>query len=232
MLRHGPLAAGPKETAPLLGILYAEDFDDLPALPPPEPEMDLLSEPTRPLLTDHDIERACSAAVAEARRQWEQDAQHQRGQALAAVADAIASAREAAAHEVETVTQGTVATILSMVSGALPSMCRHHGPAEVRALVGRLLPNLQTEPRITIRVHPGLVPMLEEDLASLDLELTGTVAVTSAALEPGDVRVAWENGSFKRDTRAILASMQDALAQLGLLTPIDITQERRMELAE
>ena len=111
-------------------------------------------------------------------------------------------------------------------------MCRHHGPAEVRALIGRLLPNLQTEPRITIRVHPVLVPMLEEDLASLDLELTGTVAVTSAALEPGDVRVAWESGSFKRDTRAILASMQDALAQLGLLTPIDITQERRMELAE
>ena len=101
-----------------------------------------------------------------------------------------------------------------------------------RTEFGRLLPNLQTEPRITIRVHPGLVPMLEEDLASLDLELTGTVAVTSAALEPGDVRVAWENGSFKRDTRAILASMQDALAQLGLLTPIDITQERRMELAE
>jgi len=91
---------------------------------------------------------------------------------------------------------------------------------------------LRSEPRVTIRVHPSLVAVVEDDLRNSEVELTGAVSVTSASLEPGDLRVSWENGSFKRDTRAILDAIQDALARLGLLSPVEITPEWRMELAE
>lgn len=232
-LDHRHLLAKPDASpTALLGILYAEDFDDLPAVPhvPAETHIEQISD--EPVITADHVEQACRDAVAQARVQWEAQAEQQRTRALGAIADAIREARADARHQADTVAEGTVTTMLSMLNGALPRLCRDHGPAEVRALVERLLPSLRSEPRVTIRVHPSLVPVLDRDLADAEPELTGTVSVMAAPVEPGDLRVTWENGSCKRDTRAILAAMQDALSQLGLLCPVEITPERSLEHAE
>ncbi len=231
MTYRGLHSASQAEATPLLGILYAEDFDDAPVeaerAPPPEPT------PAEPApLTQTDLDRACVEAVETARAEWEAKQRQQRTHALAEIASAMGAARQDADREAAAIAEGTVTTMLSMLAGALPRYCRTHGPAEVRTLMQHLLPNLRREPRVVIRVHPALAPILQQDLALLDEELAEAVTITPAALELGDVRVNWTDGFFVRDTAKILAAMQEALAQLGLVEPINPATERRMALAE
>lgn len=230
MLHFQPRAIGADPPEPMFGILYAEDFDDPSTIA--RPSADIVIEAPPPCLTHRDIEAAVLAAVARARTAWESELEQKRQHALAAIAESLAAQREHVGREAASLAEAAVATMLSMLSGALPHLCREHGAAEARALVQKLLPSLRAEPRVTIRVHATLAPILEQDLAELDLELAGTVSINPAPLEPGDLRVTWENGSFRRDAGAIRAAMQDALAQLGLLAPIEITPERSMALAQ
>lgn len=225
-----PAAAG---NAPhLLGILYAEDFDDPPAQPgaPPSPAETI--EPQLPPLTQSDVDLACVAAVAAARAEWETSNDQLRTSALACIASALAGAREVCERTALAVAEASVATMLSMLSGALPHLCRDHGPAEVSALVARLLPTLRTEPRVTVRVHPDLILSLQHDLAQLEPEMAGTVTLLPAPLERGDLKVAWQNGSFARDANQILTAMQDALGQLGLQQRLEVSPERNLAHAE
>ena len=45
-------------------------------------------------------------------------------------------------------------------------------------------------------------------------------SVAAANLAPGDVRLAWEDGSLVRDSAAICAALQDGLARFGLTEPL------------
>lgn len=226
-----PAAAG---SAPhLLGILYAEDFDDPPAQPagtPASPSGTL--EPQLPPLTQDDVDLACTAAVQAARAEWEVTQHQLRASALASIASALAGARDVCERTALAVAEASVATMLSMLSGALPHLCRDHGPGEVSALLTRLLPTLRTEPRVTVRVHPDLLVSLQHDLAQLEPELAGTVTLLPAPLERGDLKVTWQNGSFARDANQILAAMQDALGQLGLWQRLEVSPERSLAHAE
>ena len=207
----------PARSGPVLGILYAEDFDAPDeALQPDGP---LPADPADVPLTPADVEAACAAAVRGARSEWEQSDLHARTQALGTLAAGIADARTAARAAAEAVADGVARTMLSMLAGALPGFCAAHGDAEARALLRHVLPALAQEPRVTVRVHPGLVAGVQQDVALLDEDLAERINVLPAALEPGDVRVAWTDGALSRDTKALLTAMQDALAELGLLDP-------------
>jgi hypothetical protein len=230
MFGHHILADTPSSRAARIGILYAEDFDELPSVSlAAEPE--IAPAPAEPAITAEQLERACKLAVEHARRQWEQDAAQQRQAMLRAIADAVAGAREEAAREALALAEGTAVTMLTMLAGALPTLCREHGPAEARAFVAHLLPSLQSEPRITIRVHASVAAALEQELRHSEIE--GAVSVIGSAAEPGDLRVTWENGSFERNTRAILSAIGEVLGRLGLLDPSDTgTLQGRLELAQ
>lgn len=214
-----------------VSILYAEDFDD-PHLPPlPEPA------PPAPSFTADELEAAkqaaCAEAVQAARYEWERSALHERTQSLAAIATALADAQHEANRLADTVADGTARTILSMVAGLLPNFCARHGGAEVRILLRHLLPTLAQQPRIGVRVHPAIVDAIREDLDLLDEELAGCVVLTTAALLPGDARVAWADGALVRDQAAICAAVSAALTELGLLEPIVArTDNRSMAFAE
>ena len=217
------LLAPPSRRSPLIGILYAEDFDD----PHPEPGPQPAPAPP-PALTQHDIDQACDAAVAAARRQWQDQAEQAQTALLAEIASALATARQAAEQIASSTAEAAAQTILAMLSAALPHFCAEHGPAEARAIADHLLPTLQSEPRVVIRVHPDLAPGLQQICAARQTEFGGTITVLPAPLEPGDVKIEWENGALSRDTRQILQAMQDALARLGLQPPRDTTPNRRM----
>lgn len=225
-------AAASSASPRLLAILYAEDFGDLP--PPSQAARlcDPTVEPALPALTQEDLDRACAAAVRNARAEWERSQDQLRTGLLAAMRTALAEARQAAERVALAAAEGTAVTMLSMLSGALPRLCRDHGPAEARALIERLLPSLRSETRITVRVHPDLAAGLKQDIAALEPELAGTVTILPASVEPGDLRVTWENGSITRDTGQILQSMRDALGLLGLQQPLETLPERRMALAD
>lgn len=218
----------PAEQPPLLSILYAEDFDE-----PAAAEMlaDAAVEPPPPALTREDLDRACAAAVQQARSEWEHEGAQQRLRRLRSLEAALADAAAAAERVALAATEGTVATMLSMLSGALPHFCREHGPAEARALVAKLLPALRSEPRITIRVHPELVAEVQEDVAALDPDLAAAVTVLAAPIAPGDLKVAWEAGRFSRESAHILQAMEGALGRLGL-APLAASSERSLAHAE
>ncbi len=212
----------------LLGILYAEDFDEVaPAASEPSVQPELPRA-----LTAEDLDRACLTAVQSARAEWEQGEQRRRSELLASIGAALAGAREEATRLALAAAEGTASTLLAMLSGALPRLCRDYGAAEVRNLVQRLLPVLRAEPRITIRVHSDLVSAVQRDVAQLEPDLAGTVSILPAPMAPGDVKITWENGSFARDSQQILAAMQDVLSLLGVHETIEVLEERRMALAE
>jgi hypothetical protein len=197
-----------------LGILYAEDFGiDRAAAPAPPPPA-----PPPPALTQADIESACVRAVQAAERAWLESAAERRAEALAAIADSLLQAKDVAAAQTEAVAEGVARTVLSMVAGLLPQFCRTHGDAEVRALVVHLAPLLARSSRLVIRAHPGLLEHLTGDIAALDEPLAANVELRPANLPPGDVRIAWEGGSFARDPAAICTAIQDGLAQFGLFS--------------
>ncbi len=196
-----------------LGILYAEDFGIDPAAAPPPPPQ----PPAPPSLSQADIDSACVRAVQAAERAWSASAAERRAEALAAIAEGLAQARNEAAAQTEAVIEEVARTVLSMVAGVLPHFCRNHGDAEVRALVDHLAPLLARSRRLVVRGHPGLLEQLAGDIAALDEPLAANIELRPANLAPGDVRIAWEDGSFSRDAAAICTAITDGLAQFGLL---------------
>ena len=226
-------ASGPATSSTFLDILYAEDFND--ATEPTLPETRTTTSPgppSPPSFTRQDLDAACVTAVSASRLEWEQSQSERRNDLLASIAASLHVGREAGEQTAFAIAEGTAATVLAMVAGALPHLCRQHGPAEVRALVDKLLPILRTEPKVTIRVCPEAVADLRRDVTELEADLAGVITVLPATVEPGDVKITWENGSLTRDTRHLFQAMQDALGQLGLQQAAETSQNRRMAHAD
>ena len=207
----------------VLGILYAEDFDaeDAPEPPPPVPEPEGFAEPEPPPLTPADLDAACRDAVAAAEAAWADAAAERRTTALEALAAGLAEARLQAERHAEAVAEGLACTVLSMLAGVLPHLCRAHGDAEVTALLHRLLPVLAPRTPVVVRVHDALAAALRDELGRLGDGIAGQVELRPANLAPGDARLSWDGGTLNRDAAALCATMADGLAQLGLLLPAD-----------
>ncbi len=203
----------------LLGVLYAEDFDDEGGAPVaeasgPVPEPEIIE----PVFTAAELE----AARAEARQAGRTEAEHgltaSRNRLLALLADGMSEARSGAYAAAEAGAEGVARTMLGALATCLPQLCKQHGAAELRALVRILLPALSEEPRITIRVNPHMLPVIQAEIATLDVEIAERVHVLPTdAVEPGDARVTWADGSAVRDTARARAAFAEGLASLGLL---------------
>lgn len=223
---------GPNETsapANLFGILYAEDFDDLSETSPSASEN---SEPLPPVITQADIDLACDAAVRAARLDWQVAQDQMRLSAITSLGTILAGLRDANEQSAMAAAEGTITTMLSILSGLLPHYCREHGPAEVRALLGCLLPTIRSQTRINVRVQPDLVHIIQRDVGEFEPDLAAMIDVMAAPLEGGDVKVSWENGSMTRDSRQIIQAIEDALGQLGLHQKVEAPAKRRMAYAD
>jgi flagellar biosynthesis/type III secretory pathway protein FliH len=94
----------------------------------------------------------------------------------------------------------------------------HYGDAEVRAIVRAVLPALTQELAITVRANPRTARALSQEIARLDRDLAAHVqAIDCDAMSPGDVRVAWHNGTATRDAAALWQQVAAVLAPAGLL---------------
>ena len=227
-MHHGSPKRSP--AANVFGILYAEDFDS-----PSELDRDTADETTPEppsTFTQADLDAACAAAVRAARSEWQRGDEQMRLDAIASLGPALAGIRDSASQSSIETAEATVSTILSIVTGLLPHFSREHGAAEVRALLGRLLPTIHSETRINVRVHPDLVPVMQRDITELEPDLAAMIDVSAAPIERGDVKVSWANGSMARDTRKIIQAVEDALGQLGLQQPAEAPSKKRMAYAE
>lgn len=232
----------------LLGVLYAEDFDDPPAAAaaPPEPEV-IAADPgpaalpgeavAAPGYSAEEIDTARQLAYADGLRAGLEQAREERAHAtrlaLAAIARQAEAARAEAAAEAGLVAEQLARTVLGVVVAALPTLSARHGEAELRALVRALLPGLAREPRILVRINPEQAAAVTAEIAALAPDLAARVRlVPSDNLPSGDLHVAWENGEAVREAGAVVAAVRDALAPLGLLDSGDAADARHIRELE
>ena len=214
------VAAAPRPHRPsLVGVLYAEDFDDdaspsAAGSPDPAPEPEIIE----PAFTAAELDAARAEAWQAGRLEAEHGLAGSRSRMLGLLAAGIAEARAAAHEAAEAAAEGVASCMLSALAACLPAMCERHGAAELRALARTLLPALADEPRVTVRISPHMVAAIEAELASLDSEIAERVhLLPTDAIPPGDARVTWAEGSAVRDAGRARAAFEDGLAALGLL---------------
>jgi flagellar assembly protein FliH len=139
-------------------------------------------------------------------------------QMLATIAERLGGAAAEAALVAEESAASVARLLLGTLASVLPALCARHGAAEVAALTRAVLPALTREPRISIRLSPHVVRAVEQELARLDPELHGRIAlVPTDAVPPGDVRITWADGAAQRDAAALRQAVAEALAPLDLL---------------
>ena len=220
--RANPPSAGSPRAAssrpPLAGVLYAEDFDE-EALPPgsaPEPAPE--PEVIEPVFTAAELASARAEARASGQADAERGVAASRLQVLRLIADNMGDAREAARALATDAAEAAARCMLTALTACLPALCTRHGADELRAFVRIVLPVLTEEPRITVRVHPHMVAVLEDEFGSMDFELVERITLhPSEAIAPGDARVSWSDGSANRQGARARAAVEEALAMLGLI---------------
>ena len=195
-------------------LLFDEDFD-LPERPP-EPEV------IEPVFTAAELLAAREEAAQEGRdraiTESEASARIAASRALAEIAAQITAAREEAAAIAEQSAEAIARLLLDCFATAFPALSARHGPGELAAVLREILPALHREPKIAVRVNPHLVPVITEQVHSLDADLAARVRlIPSDGMAVGDVRVTWENGAAIRDAASLWRQIESILAPAGLL---------------
>jgi flagellar assembly protein FliH len=195
-------------------LLFDEDFDQPARVPDPEV--------IAPVFTAAELMAAREEAAQDSRdrtlAEVEASAQISSSRALAEIAAQITAAREEAVSFAEQSAEAIARLLLDCFAAAFPALSARHGPAELAAVLRQILPALHHEPKITVRVNPGLVPAMTEELQSLDTELAARVRLVPAdSVAVGDVRITWQNGAATRDAASLWRQIESILAPVGLL---------------
>jgi flagellar assembly protein FliH len=201
-------------------ILFAEDFDARPGITVLDDP-----EPPAPVFTEAELAAARADAYAEGHRNGLSQAAADRAevtrQMLVTIADRLAGASAEAARAAEDSADAVARLLLGTLAVMLPALCARHGAAEVAALTRAVLPALAREPRVTIRLSPHVVRVVEQELDRLDPELRARVSLSPTdAVAPGDVRIGWQDGAAIRDAAALWRKVTEALAPLDLAPPV------------
>jgi len=219
---HIPAAADPTTIEPnpaprVPGILYAEDFDSPPPSEPAEPP-----PPPEPVFSAADLEAARASGHQEGFSAAKTDAEALRADlhvaALQSLADAMAATRKEAAEIAEQRAQALSGAVMAVLSAALPKVTEAHAKAELTAVLEALLPGLQAEPVLRVRVHPdleecvrGVWKTLSQDEPSGELQLTADPTMVR-----GDIRLSWADGRAMRNTAEVWEGIRQALAPIDM----------------
>ena len=197
-----------------VGTLFAEDFD--------VPEVVPDAEVIEPVYSVSELTAAREAAWREGHDAGSQDAATSDAaathQAIVAFAEQFATECVAATARAEESAEAIARLLLDSLAAIFLTLCVRYGDAEVRAIVRTVLPALTQEPTIAVRAHPHTVRALTQEIARLDPDLaTHVQAVDCDTMSPGDVRIAWHNGTATRDAAALWQQVAAILAPAGLL---------------
>jgi flagellar assembly protein FliH len=205
--------------------LFGNDFDAPPA-PPPSPE----PEHVEPVFTAGDLDAARAegwqaghaAALAETARAHEMASR----ELLASVAAELAGAHAAADAAASESAQALARLLFDSFAVAFPAMAARCAEAEVRSVVRRILPRMQNEPQVTVRVAPEVAELVRQDIEDLNPDMAGQVRIVPVEAMPDhDIRITWRSGSAVRDTSAIWSDIESILLPAGMLSPSGETSE-------
>jgi len=205
------------------GTLFAEDFD----LPQAAPEPEVIE----PSFSAAELTAAREAAWQDGQAEGMQQAAASEAaatrQVLAAIAEQLAEERAAAAERAQSSAETIARLLLDSLAATFPALCARYGDAEVRAIIHAVLPALRQETAITVRAHPRTTAAATQEIARLDPDLAAHVQMLDCdGMQPGDVRIAWRNGSAARDAAALWQQVADVLVPAGLLRADAAIRER------
>jgi len=229
---------------PLVGVLFAEDFDmpaflepladhqaapdipqepeepEIPAQDPPQPaEPEIIT----PRYSAEDLEIARGDGYAQGWQEgWQEGQQAARAEReemvrllLSGIAQNLAQSAADAREVSEACAEATAMMFMQCLSSLLPSLCARHGPSEAAAVARCILPSLKREPRVAVRVNPTAVADMQAVLSGLDPEFASRIEVSAVqTMASGDVHVSWQDGEAVRDSRMMLGQVNEALAML------------------
>jgi len=208
-----------------LNILFAEDFDtplEHSAEEAPELEESQKQVEPTPVFSAEEVEAARRLGYEEGKRDGEAEAKVSAAalaaQAISRIAEAMKRADAEAARIAEETADAFVRLLLDSLLAVLPGLCARYADAEIAAMVKAIVPQLRSESRVKISIHPDQKIAVEKELLSLEKEFRQRIFVeTDFSIPRGDARIAWQNGSAVRNTRRAIAALKEALLPLGLL---------------
>ena len=201
--------------------LFGNDFD-APPPPPPSPE----PEHVEPVFTARELDavraegwrEGHAAALAEAARSHEMAARD----LLASIAVELAAAHAAADTAASESAQALARLLFDSFAVAFPAMAARCAETEVRSVVRRILPRMQNEPQVTVRVAPAVAEIVRQDIEDLNPDLANQVRIVPVESMPDhDIRITWRSGAAVRDTSAIWSDIESILMPAGMLSRQD-----------
>jgi flagellar biosynthesis/type III secretory pathway protein FliH len=198
------------------GILYVEDFD----APAPR-EKRAVPDIITPSFTHAELEAAreegFKAGLATAQGEHHALQSELRTAALIAIGEALATARADAALVAQHMAGELSATMLALLTAALPAAAATLASTEIAALLACVLPPLQREPSLVVRVHPDVQAETAAALAKIWPDHAARVTIIpDAAFAPSDVIVTWQEGEARRVTKTLWNELRTALTPCAL----------------
>jgi flagellar biosynthesis/type III secretory pathway protein FliH len=206
-------------------LLFDEDFD----APPPSAEMEVIE----PVFTAAELHAARTEAARESRdhalAQMDTSARAASSRALTEIAAAIGAIREEILETTEQSAEAIARLLIDCFAISFPALSARHGSQEVAAVLREILPALQREPKITVRVNPHLMPALTEELRTLDGDVAASLRlIPTDAVALGDVKIAWEQGSATRNSVSLWKQIENVLAPAGLMNSPRTAKEHEL----
>lgn len=199
---------------PRFGALFAEDFD----LPHAAPD----AQAVEPVFSVSELTAAREAAWHEGhavglREAAEADTSATK-QAIAQISELLRAESQAGVARAEQDATAIAQLLLDSLAATFPTLAARYGEAEVRAIIRTVLPALIREPVITVRAHPETTVVIAQEIVGLDPDLKEHMqTVPCEDMMPGDLRIAWRNGSAVRNATALWQQVSEILAPAGLL---------------
>jgi hypothetical protein len=196
-------------------LLFAEDFDE----PAEERTPEIVSAP--PTFSASELSAACEEAVCEAladeRLRVVEAASHAAQAALATIAQKMAGHNDEVVKIANQHANGMAELLLAILRTALPALCARHAAREVQAILQTLRPALMIEPTVTVHLNPATAQALQVEIERLGATLPGELRVNATeSMAPTNLHVVWRDGSARRDVKALLAAIDEALLGIGL----------------
>lgn len=178
----------------------------------------LAETPPPPTFTEEDLQVVREAAYDEGHRTGLDEASETQQALLSTAMDKISAQMAelgAVQEEANDQNQRVAARVaMAVLKKVLPAACEQYAFDEVGRTVLECFAHVLDEPRIIVRVEPGLVDRVKEYLepAALQNGFEGRVVVQAdVRMVLGDCRVEWTDGGAERDQARLLGDIEAAV---------------------
>lgn len=197
----GHFVATEAEEADYLAVEGAYDAE-------PEPPPPLYSEEEMELAREEAYVAGHTAALEEASAALEQAM----ASALTRCAEGIAGLKPGLERATGEIGELAAQVALAVCRKLLPHTGSHYAAAEITALVAALMPELHAHPRLMLRVHPQMVPLLRDQIMQV-AQRAGfegrIVTVEDPSMVLSDARLEWADGGAERNTTRLWEQVED-----------------------